>query len=65
MMEGVLRKFVQKVKLFQRSVHPKRYFVIDFQTAVLTIKPDKKSKDEDKWKKILFRDILDCYLPKT
>ena len=44
-------------------MHPKRYFVIDFQTAILYIRNDKKSAKPDD-KQILFRDILDCYLPK-
>ena len=63
-MEGTLRKFVEKVKFFQKSVHPKRYFMVDFQSAILTIKHDKDSKDASDIKKVLFRDILDCYLPK-
>ena len=63
-MEGWLRKFVEKVKFFQKSVHPKRYFVVDFQSAIMTIKHERDSKDPSDIKRILFRDILDCYLPK-
>lgn len=62
-MEGYMKKFVEKVKLFQKTVHPTRYFILDFQTAILTIKHDHKSTDKSQMKKILFRDILDCYLP--
>jgi hypothetical protein len=64
-MQGYLRKFVQKVKFFQKTVHPKRYWVIDFQTAIMTIQKEKEDKHQSENKKILFRDILDCYLPKT
>ena len=64
-MHGYLKKFVEKVKLFQMSLYPKRYFVIDFQLAILQIQKDKKVKfDDPNNKKVLFRDILDCYLPK-
>lgn len=63
-MEGYLRKFVQKIKFFQKTVHPKRYFTIDFQTAIMTIMKDKENKNPKENKKVLFRDILDCYLPK-
>lgn len=32
-MEGMLRKNVEKVRLFQRDLYPKRYFIIDFTSA--------------------------------
>jgi len=41
-MEGYLRKFVEKVKIFQTSIYPKRYFVVDFQNAIMHIKKDHK-----------------------
>lgn len=41
-MEGYMRKFVEKVKFFQTSLYPKRYFVVDFQGAVMYIKKDHK-----------------------
>ena len=69
-MEGYLKKFVEQVKLFQRSVHPKRYFLIDFTTANVFIRKeplrDKSIKlTQDKETKIIpFRSILDVYLPK-
>ena len=36
-MQGFLKKFVEKVKLFQMSLYPKRYFLIDFQLAIMYI----------------------------
>jgi hypothetical protein len=63
-MEGHLRKFVEKIKLFQTTIHPKRYFVIDFQGALLYIQKDKFEKKPENIKQVLFRDIIDCYLPK-
>lgn len=68
--EGFLRKFVNKVKIFQKSLHPKRYFVIDFTIASIIIaneKPTEKQMDELEVQKDMivmpFRDILDCYPP--
>lgn len=64
-MQGYLKKFVEKVKLFQMSLYPKRYFFIDFQLALMYIQKSSTQNQKDKdVKKILFRDILDCYLPK-
>lgn len=69
-MEGYLRKFVEKVKFFQMTLHPKRYFIIDFTIASIIIcheKPTKaqlKSPEEQKdWLIMPFRDITDCYPP--
>lgn len=69
-MEGCLRKFVEKVKLFQKTMHPKRYFMIDFTIASIIICPDKPTKQQLKepeankdWKILPFRDITDCYPP--
>ena len=36
-MEGVLRKCVEDVKLFQTKQFPKRYFIIDFTSANIYI----------------------------
>jgi len=36
-MEGYMRKFVQKIKIFQKSQYPKRYYILDFQLAILII----------------------------
>ena len=36
-MEGYLRKFVEKVKIFQKMLYPKRYFTMDFRLGTLTI----------------------------
>mmetsp|Transcript_31189 Transcript_31189/g.47756 ORF Transcript_31189/g.47756 Transcript_31189/m.47756 type:complete len:190 (-) Transcript_31189:2049-2618(-) len=63
-MEGTLRKFVQEIKFFQRSIHPKRYFSIDFQQAVLMIMKSHDETKEENIHYIMFRDICDCYLPK-
>lgn len=62
-MEGTLRKFVQQVKIFQRSLHPKRYFLVDFQAAMLLIMREKGAGEKDTTS-VFFRDIVDCYLPK-
>ena len=69
-MEGHLRKFVEKVKVFQRSLHPKRFFAIDFTIASVVISPDKPTAEEMKkmdlnkdWIVMPFRDILECYPP--
>lgn len=64
-LEGTLRKMAQNPGLFKRNNFPKRYFCIDFQSAVLTILPEKGSTKTSQIKKILFRDIVDCYLPKA
>lgn len=71
-MEGHLKKFVEKVKIFQMSIYPKRYFIIDFTSANIFIKHDKKVKSKmtgdvrdmknPKLKIIPFRSIKDCYL---
>lgn len=63
-MEGYLRKFVEKIKFFQTTIYPKRYFMIDFQQAFLNIQTDRIEKNKSKIKVVWFRDILDCYLPK-
>ena len=44
---------------------PKRYYIIDFQAAILYIKPDEYTTKEKDIKQIFFRDIIDVYLPKT
>ena len=36
-MEGVLRKTVSAVSVFQRDVFPRRYFIVDFTQAVIYI----------------------------
>lgn len=69
-MEGFLRKFVEKVKFFQKTLHPKRYFIIDFTIASIIISYEKPRKDQMKapeknkdWIVLPFRDITDCYPP--
>ena len=65
-----MKKFVDKVKLFQRSVHPKRYFLIDFTSANLYIRKDPwkdktiKIGQDAETKTIPFRSVTDVYLPK-
>lgn len=67
-MEGYLKKFVKQVRIFQRSLYPKRYFVIDFTIAKIFVKQDKsctigpKEGSNSKVKVIPFRSIKDCYL---
>lgn len=71
-MQGILRKFVEKVKWFQRSVHPKRYFIIDFTIASIVIshgayKPLSTAEInlQEECTVMPFRDVLDCYLPRN
>jgi len=63
-MKGLLRKFVDKVKIFQKTMYPKRFFIIDFRAAILYIKNDENTVDTNKIKEIPFCEILECYLPK-
>lgn len=46
------------MKMFNLSIFPKRYFVINFKFARLIIYHNKE--DEKSGKTILFRDILSC-----
>lgn len=73
-MEGWLKKFVEKIQLFQLTIYPKRYFEIDFQTAEIYIKHDpnailnpvgwqKESRTNTNVKSIPFRSVVDCYKP--
>jgi hypothetical protein len=39
-MQGYLKKFVEHVKMFQLSVYPKRYFIIDFTLACILIRKE-------------------------
>lgn len=65
MIEGWLTKYVQKVKLLQITLQPKRFFSIDFEKAQIFIKKEAYQDVNDKnVKAILFRDILDCNIPK-
>ena len=43
--EGYLRKSIDKVKIFQFEMHPKRYFIINFTDAVLYIYKNPPVKD--------------------
>ena len=74
-MEGTIYKFVEKVKLFQKNIHCKRYLIIDFSAACVYIKNDKNVPLSEKVIKGMdnqlnsnlkifpFRNILDCYVP--
>lgn len=46
-MEGYLRKFVQEVRVFQKGVNPKRYFLIDYNTAKIKIFKKKPDNEQD------------------
>lgn len=62
MIKGVLRK---KVDGFKLDNFPSRFYIMDFQRAVIVIKYDRFDKDSDPNIKVInFRDIDDCYLPK-
>jgi hypothetical protein len=43
-MEGSLKKFVESVKIFQSTVYPTRYFIMDFTQALVIIKHNKEVK---------------------
>lgn len=45
-MEGYIRKFVQEIRMFQKEIYPKRYFIIDFNTAKVKIFKTKKQSDQ-------------------
>jgi len=68
-MEGTLKKYVEKVKLFQMTLYPKRYFIIDFTSANIYIKHDEltkinqKEQNAKRVKVIPFRSIQDSYMP--
>lgn len=47
------------MKIFNIGIFPKRYFVIDFTRARLTIY--KNRRDNDSSQIILFRDVLKCF----
>lgn len=58
-MQGYLRKRVADNKIFVRTKHPKRYFVIDFIQGTLNIFQNEKDfhQKASNFKSILFRDI--------
>ena len=58
-LEGYLKKQVEKMKIFNIGVFPKRYFLIDFTRARLTIY--KSRRDQDSAQHILFRDVVKCF----
>lgn len=68
-MEGLLRKTVSKVKLFQKNSFPKRYVIIDFTSANIFVKYEKESIADPTFvstqecKIIPFRSIKECSLP--
>jgi len=59
-MSGELKKKVQELKFWQKKIYPKRYFVIDFSTAVICIR---HAKDDTKFVSVPFREVLDVYIP--
>ena len=62
-MEGLIRKNVRQVNLFTQNFFPKRYFIIDFKEAYISIKKNRDAPILDKSKSILlFRKILKCRL---
>ena len=58
-LEGYLKKQIESFKIFNVGVFPKRYFIVDFKYAKMTIQ--KSKRDVASAKVILFRDILQCY----
>lgn len=58
-MRGYLRKRVAECKIFQRSKHPKRFFVVDFRTGTISVyhTEDEYKQSNLNRKDILFRDI--------
>ena len=62
-MTGLLKKKVDKEKLFQKKLYPKRYFIIDYTRAMIQIKHDLDETSLDKIKQIPFRDVKMCCKP--
>ena len=54
----MIRKKVKSIKLFQRSLFPKRFFIIDFSAAEIMIKKTKEEKNQKYIIQIPFRNIL-------
>ena len=51
-MQGLLRKTVQSVSVFQRNIFPVRYFIVDFTQAVIYITHHQTfGKENVKWNK--------------
>jgi hypothetical protein len=50
-MTGLLKKKVDKEKIFQKKLYPKRYFIIDYTRAVIQIKHKLDDKKEEKKRK--------------
>lgn len=61
-MQGYLRKRVDKVKIFQKEMYPKRFFIIDFEDGTLTIqlKENSKISNGDKVTEYQFNEIRDA-----
>jgi hypothetical protein len=49
-MTGLLKKKVDKEKIFQKKLYPKRYFIIDYTRAVIQIKHKLDDKKEENTK---------------
>ena len=62
-MTGLLKKKVDKEKIFQKKLYPKRYFIIDYTRAVIQIKHKLDDKKEENTKQIPFRDVKMCCKP--
>ena len=63
-MHGSMVKKVNKVKFFQKTAYPIRYFIIDYTSAVMHIKHNKDDAITDKnTKQVHFRDIKDVRMP--
>lgn len=58
-LDGCVKKQVEKMKVFNIGLFPRRYISINFRYARLTIQKDKK--DPKTAKVVLFRDIKECY----
>lgn len=58
-MQGYLKKRAEKVKFWQKKQYYRRYFKIDFTSAVLIISEHVSDGDEDDVKQLPFSHVLD------
>ena len=62
-MTGLLKKKVDKEKLFQKKLYPKRYFIVDYTRAMIQIKHKLDDNNAENTTLIPFRDVKMCCKP--
>ena len=63
-MQGFLKKKADQIKFWQKKLYYKRYYKIDFTSAVLFISEQINEEDDKKIKQVPFSHIQKCYEPK-